>query len=242
MICASAGLFAQEDIPQEEPTQETALIEESAKNDKYAARREGIPEGAIHTLDLIMNYEASFYLNPEYTELNSAPSPINFQLSLGMLWPNYTEIAVQPLISFFYMNHLWYEDRALPAEIENRTSDTLSFLVQVPAAFSLFLKNSRFQFIVGPAVMARLTLLARGVSPDATGYLGTASADINAINRWFWSDGRWFYATAGISWLYHITPQLRTGLTVNASVPVGAILKDKTAQGLLISTGIKICR
>ncbi len=206
------------------------------------AQQEGVPEGFIYTLDFVMQFEASYYLNPEYAQLNSGPSPINFQTSIGVLWPNYTHVAVQPTLSFFYMNHLWYENCALPAEIENRTSTTLSFLLQVPAVFSVFLDNSRFQFSVGPAVMMRFALLANGVSATDTGYTGSAASDITEINRWFWANGRWFYLSAGAIWLYHITPQLRIGPLVNVHFPAGAILSDKNAQGLVISAGIKICR
>ena len=139
-----------------------------------------VPEGFIYTLDFIMQFEAGLFLNPEYTELNSSPSPINFEPSIGVLWPNYSHIAIQPILTFFYMNHLWYQDKALPAEIETRTSTTLSFLLQVPAVFSVFLKGSRFQFTAGPVI--------------------------------------------------------------NVSIPLGGLISDKSAQGLLISTGIKICR
>jgi len=201
-----------------------------------------VPEGFIHTLDFIMEFEASLYLNPEYKELNSAPSPINFQPSIGLLWPNYSVIAVQPTLSFFYMNHLWYEDRALPAEIENRTSTTLSFLLQIPAVFTIFLKDSRFQFSLGPAIMLRFAYLAHGVSATDTGYTGSAASDISKMNSWFWSDGRWFYLSAGANWLYHITSQLRAGPTITANIPVGGLISDHSLQGLTISTGIKICR
>ncbi len=203
---------------------------------------EQVPEGFIYTLDFVMEYEASLYLNPEFEELNSAPSPINFQPSIGVLWPNYTMLAVQPTLSFFYMNHLWYEDRALPAEIENRTSTTLSFLLQIPAVFTVFMEKSRFQFTLGPAIMMRFALLASGVSASDTGYTGSAASDINKMNSWFWEKGRWFYLSAGANWLYHITPQLRAGPSINVSLPLGALLSDHSAQGLIISTGIKICR
>ena len=201
-----------------------------------------VPEGFIYTLDFIMEFEPSAYINPEYKELNSGQTPINFQPSIGVLWPNYSWIALQPTLSFFYMNHLWYEDRALPAEIENRTSTTYSFLVTLPAVFSVILDTSRFQFTIGPAALLRFAALASGISADDTGYLGSAATDINAMNKWFFQGGRWFYISAGIDWLYHLTPQLRAGPVLKANIPLGGLITDKSAQGMLFSAGIKICR
>ena len=140
------------------------------------------------------------------------------------------------------MNHLLYEDMALPAEIENRTTTTLSFMLNIPAVYSLMLQNSRFQFSAGLGVFMRFGLLSPGVKEEDSGWLGTAGEDVPAINDWFWNDMRWLYATAGISWLYNLTPQLRAGPVINVYLPVGGLINDHDAQALIISAGIKICR
>ena len=218
----------------------SSLISQEA--DANVTSSDGLPEGFIYTLDFVMEFEGCAYINPEYKELNSGQSPINFQPSIGVLWPNYSWIAVQPSVSFFYMNHLWYEDRALPAEIENRTSTTFSFLINLPAVFSIILDTSRFQFSIGPSALLRFATLASGISAEDTGYLGSAAADVEAMNNWFAQGGRWFYISAGIDWLYHLTPQLRAGPVLKANIPLGSLITDKSAQGMLFSIGIKICR
>ena len=198
--------------------------------------------GKEKKLGFIIQLEAGLYLNPEHAELNSAPSPINFQPSIGLLFPNFTHVAVQPTLTFFSMNHLWYEDRALPAEIENRTSTTLSFLTAFPATFTVFLSQSRLHLSAGPGIMIRYAFLAHGVSADDSGFTGTAASDIEAMNDWFWSDFRWLYVTLGADWLYHVTPQLKAGPAVNLNLPIGGLIADRSTQGLIISAGIKICR
>ena len=100
-------------------------------------------------IDFVMQFEPALYLNTEST-LVSAPSPIVYPISIGFLWPNRSTFAIQPTLSFFMMQHLLYEDKALPAEIENRTTTTLSFMLNIPVVFSLFLDNSQFQFTAGP--------------------------------------------------------------------------------------------
>lgn len=192
-------------------------------------------------IDFVMQFEPALYLNTEST-LVSAPSPIVYPISIGFLWPDRSTFAIQPTLSFFMMQHLLYEDKALPAEIENRTTTTLSFMLNIPVVFSLFLDNSQFQFSGGLGVLMRFGLLSPGVKEADSGWSGTAGGDVEKINEYFWNDMRWLYATAGVSWLYNLTPQLRAGPTINVYLPVGGLISDQSAQAMLISAGIKICR
>ena len=229
-----SAIFAQEadlqnDVSQATSLQELPLSEFSQQSD------------TSHPLDFILQFEPTLYLNTE-SSLVSAPSPIVYPISIGFLWPNYARIAVQPTLSFFMMNHLLYDDKAVPAEIENRTTTTLSFMLNVPVVYSFFLSTSRFQVLAGPAVFLRFGLLSPGVKETDSGWLGTAGEDVTAINSWFLSDLRWFYFTVGTSWLYNLTTNLRAGPVTQISIPVGGLISDQSAQGMLISFGIKICR
>lgn len=193
------------------------------------------------SIDFVLQFEPALYLNTEST-LVSAPSPIVYPISIGFLWPAYSKFAIQPSLSFFMMNHLLYDDKALPAEIENRTTTTLSFMLNIPAVFSFFLTNSRFQVGFGPAVLMRFGLLSPGVKEGDSGWTGSAGQDVNEINSYFWKDLHWFYTSLGGSWLYNLTPQLRAGPTINVYLPVGGLISDHDAQAMIISAGIKICR
>ena len=230
-----SNVFAQEnEVPELPPETETNLTGETySKAEDFS--------GFIRSLDFVMQFQPALYLNPEST-LVSAPSPIVYQMSIGLLWPNYTFIAVQPTLSFFMMNHLLYEDKALPAEIENRTTTTLSFMINIPAVLSLYLPTSRFQLSAGAGILMRFGLLASGVKDTDSGWTGTAGGDVEVINKWFWNDMRWFYINAGGSWLYNLSPQLRAGPVIECGIPVGGLIKDRSPQGMLISLGIKICR
>ena len=139
-------------------------------------------------------------------------------------------------------NHLYYDDKALPAEIENRTTTTLSFLLNIPAVYSIYLERSRFQLTAGLGIFMRFGLRSPGVKDSDSGWTGSAGEDVKKINEYFWNKPRWLYVTAGGSWLYDLTPQLRAGPVINISIPVGGLLVDKDLQGMLISLGIKICR
>lgn len=240
LVVITAFFFLSNVFAQEEETTEAETKTETNLTGETFSKTEDFSD-FIRSVDFVMQFQPALYLNPEST-LVSAPSPIVYQMSIGLLWPNYTFIAVQPTLSFFMMNHLLYEDKALPAEIENRTTTTLSFMINIPAVFSLYLKNSRFQLSAGAGVLMRFGLLAAGVKDSDSGWTGTAGSDVEQINKWFWNDMRWFYINAGGSWLYNLSPQLRAGPVIECSIPVGGLIKDQSPQGMLISLGIKICR
>ena len=195
----------------------------------------------IQTSDFVLKFEPAVYVNTEST-LVSAPSPIIYPISIGFIWPNYTLISVQPTLSFFMMNHLYYNGRAVPAEIENRTTTTLSFLLNIPAVYSFFKENSRFEAYGGLGILMRFGILSHGVNESDSGYLGTASQDVSAINKYFWNDLHWLYFTSGGSWLYNLTSELRAGPTLSIALPIGSLISDHDVQGMIISLGIKICR
>ena len=88
----------------------------------------------------------------------------------------------------------------------------------------------------------RFGLLSPGVKEEDSGWSGSAGSDVEKINEYFWNDMRWFYVSAGGSWLYNLTPQLRAGPTINAYIPVGGLISDASPQAMIISAGIKICR
>ena len=194
-----------------------------------------------YTADFVMQFEPGLYINTE-SVLVSAPSPIVYPISVGFIWPDSTGLSIQPTISFFMMQHLYYEDRALPAEIENRTTTTLSFLLNIPAVYSIYLEKSRFQITAGLGIFMRFGLRSPGVNEADSGWSGSAGEDVKLINEYFWKKPRWLYVTAGGSWLYDLTPQLHAGPVINISIPVGGLIVDHDVQGMLISLGIKICR
>jgi len=200
----------------------------------------------IHSLDFVMQFEPGMYMNFHKTndegQIVSAPSPIIYPVSIGVLWPNYTFIAVQPTLSFFMMEHLYYNGMALPAEIENRTTTTLSFMVNIPVVFSLFIKESRIQLSGGIGGLLRFGIRSAGVAESDYGYSGSAGSDVELINKYFWNNMNWLYLTTGASWLYSVNSQLRFGPTFNAYIPIGALIGSQDMQGLMMSVGVKICR
>lgn len=235
-------LFAQESVEAvnegESPAENIETEETVDYKGKEFTQSESFIE-FIHSLDFVFHMETGMYLNTE-SKLISAPSPVIYPLTIGILWPNYTFIALQPTVSFFMMNHLWYEDRALPAEIENRTSTTLSFMITLPVVISIYTKNSRLQLMPGISMLARFGLLANNVASDDYGYTGTAGGDMDEINNWFWKNGNFIYLSAGASWIFKFHNEAKAGPVMNLYIPIGSAINYEGMQGFMFSTGFKI--
>lgn len=193
----------------------------------------------INSLDLVIQMEPGMYMNTA-SKLVSAPSPVIYPISIGILWPNYTYLAMQPTVSFFMMNHLWYDDMALPAEIENRTGTTLNFMISFPAVLSFHTKKSRLQIMPGFSILARYSLLANNVAADDSGYSGSAGDDISEINKWFWKNGNFFYLTGGAAWIFNFHNNAKAGPVFNLYIPIGSIINKDGINGLIVTTGLKI--
>ncbi|MCR5188189.1 MAG: hypothetical protein K6C97_04575 [Treponema sp.] len=190
-------------------------------------------------LDFVMQFEPGVSINTE-SNLVSAPSPIIYPITIGALWPDYTFFATQPSIAFFMTNHLWYDGKALPAEIENRTSTTLNFLFTIPAVISLYIGNFRLQLMPGLSILARFAFLANNINASDSGYSGSAASDVENINKYFWSNGRFFYFSSGVSMLFKVTDTIKVGPVVNVYLPIVPLVTGEGLQATIISIGVKI--
>lgn len=207
----------------------------------YSQEEEPVKASFLSQLSFVMDFSPSLYLNPESSRV-SAPSPLLYPVSLGALIFKDSKIAFQPQLSFFMMYHLWYDGMALPAEIENRTSQTMCFLLDLPALYQIFAsEKSRFQLQAGLALLMRFGLLAGGVKESDSGYSGSAGSDMDKINSWFWQNGRFFYLSFGASWLYTFTEHLKAGPVMKLYLPVGSFISGEGAQALIFSLGLKLC-
>lgn len=197
----------------------------------------------IESLDYIMKFSTACYVNPNKImdgKIVSAPSPVLAPVTIGLLWPNYTFASMEPALSFFPMYHLWYGSMALPAEIENRTSTTFTFMLNLPVVFSFYFHYSRVQLKVGATAVMRFGLLSNGVNPQDPGYTGSAAGDMEKINTWFWDGGRFLYLSGSASWLFRINSKLKVGPEFTVYFPLGNMINNEGIQGMIADIGLKI--
>lgn len=195
----------------------------------------------LDKVDFIIQLDPTLYLSQESRKYKSNTMNVLFAFTFGATIPNDAFISFQPTLSFFAMHHSWAGNIALPTEIENRTTTTLSLMLNLPAAFDIQLEKSRLSLTAGAGLLLRLGLLSHGVKGSDTGYSGSASKDVNLINKWFWSKGRFLYASAGASWLYKVNSKLELGPSLNIYIPVVSIMEYKKLQDMIISLGLRIC-
>ncbi len=131
-------------------------------------------QGLINRLDFVFGIEPVLSLNThkknDQGKFISAPSPISIPVYIGLSIPNYTAISFQPSLRFFTGYNLVYEDLVLPAEVENRTGLTFSFLLNLPVAFKLKYKDKySWSVIAGIAGLFRFAVLPPGVKQQDSG-------------------------------------------------------------------------
>lgn len=224
LLLSAGNVFAQDDAETET---------ESVSENKL--------KSFFQNMDFLIEFSPSVYINPESSQV-SAPSPVIYPVGIGFMWPEKAAFSIQPTLSFFMMYHLWYDGMALPAEIENRTSQTLCLLLDVPAVYSLFQnEKSRFQFSAGLAFLMRFGFLANGVKDSDSGYTGSASGDMDKINSWFWQNARFLYVSLGAGWLYSVSEHLKVGPEIKLYLPAGSLISGEGVQAMIVSAGLKLC-
>lgn len=259
LIFSLAGLcFAQEaDVPEttvvepvettDETTDETAVETTDEVNIKGEEFAHAETFGAfIRSLDFVTDLGPLQYVNIHSKDVDDegllvcAPSPINYPVTIGIIWPNYTFVSMEPTLTYFQQYYLWYDGLALPAEVEHATASTHHFLVNLPVVVQLYMKNSRFQFSLGGAVLMRFGLLPSDVKADDEGFTGTAGGDLPLINDWFWQNCRYLYLSTGFSWLYNTYHNVKAGPTIKVYVPVSSMVYKEGLQGMMVDIGLKI--
>lgn len=196
-------------------------------------------KGFLNQVDFNIQMSSSIYVNTQ-SPLVSAPSPILFPFTIGFSWPNYTFLAIQPSVSFFILNSLWYNEMALPSEIENRTATSYCLFFNIPATFSLYLKQSKIQLSVGAGILLPITAISAGVSPTDSGTSGSAELDVAKIQEYYISKGRLFYITAELAWLFDITNKMKLGPVIGAYFPLGSFINDEGFSRFMGHVGVKI--
>ena len=186
-----------------------------------------------------MSFGPQLFINTQSRTI-SAPSPIMLQAAMGLYYDINSFIAFEPDLSFFTMYNLYYKNMALPAEIENRTALTFASMLSLPVVFKFNLKHSNLQLSSGPGILIRFGILAGGLDASDTGYTGSAASDLSAINKYFWSKGRFLYINNGIYWEFNYTDKIKFGPALNIQLPLGSIFSGENIQALIIKAECKI--
>lgn len=191
-------------------------------------------------LDYIFNFGPSIIINTDSSS-SSAPSPIVFPFSFGVDIRFTKVISLQPTLGLFFSYYLWTDEKAAPAEIENRTATVASFFVNIPVEFSFALKKNdshSFQAGIGPSALLRFAFLANNVNSSDFGSSGSAQSDVENINNWFWQNANFLYLRANFSYLFKLSQKSKVGLEASFYLPIGSIITEKNINSAIVSTAV----
>ena len=166
------------------------------------------------------------------TDSVSAPSPAYYSLGVGRSFSLADNFALQVHASFFTGYYLWDDEKAKPAEVENRTAIALSSLASLNAIY-LFAKTEKqwFEIGAGPAILARYGLQANGVSG--------AEDEVSAINDYFWSDAQFFYPDISFSY-NRIFGALALGAECRVYFPFASLTSGDGFENGMISIAFRL--
>lgn len=195
---------------------------------------------AERKVDFVTGFAPMIIVNTEDSK-ESAPSPVVYPITLGLVYPRDNFISFQPQLSFFTNYYLYTEDKAAaPAEIENRTATVFSFLLDLPVEFTLKpLEKHSIGLGFGPSILARFGILATGYNGSDTGTSGTISDDIENINKWFWENARFLYLQGNAHYLYRFSDLIQAGPELRLYLPCGSIFTGDGLNATMIAIGIK---
>ncbi|MCR5605987.1 MAG: hypothetical protein K6F69_04115 [Treponema sp.] len=146
---------------------------------------------------------------------NSAPNPISYSLGVGKIFDINETFSIQPRITLFTQYYLWSGEKALPAEIENRTAFTSCSIIDIPINITLLENNTKtksFEAGIGPSFFLRYAFLANGVKSSDSGVSGTAASDIKKINSYFYNNLNYLYTELYFSLNYKTKKKITIGL------------------------------
>ena len=200
-------------------------------------------QGSINLIDFVFGVEPLLSVNTHKKNADgkfiSAASPIYIPVYIGLSIPNYTAVSFQPTLRFFTGYDLVYEDLVLPAEIENRTGLTFSFLLNLPVVFKLKYKDRySWSIFAGVAGLFRFAVTPANVKDTDYGFTGTVRSDIDFMNTWFYKNLRFLYVSTGIDWMFYYG-KTKYGPEFSVFFPV-SVFSDKSIDGLMFGAGIKV--
>lgn len=193
---------------------------------------------AERAFDLFFEFTPTILINTDGGK-DSAPSPAVYPVTIGAAFPKDKSISFAPSLSFFTNYYLLTSDGAEPAEIENRTATSFSFLFDFPAAFNIMSKEKHsLSIFTGPAVFARFGVLANGVKDSDPGFSGTAGDDVKEINSSFWEDASFLYLSGKLTYLYKFSDLIKAGPHFNLYLPLGSLFNGKGLNACMIGLGV----
>lgn len=223
----------------------TALPAAAQKNTTHAATSDTSPSSSgtqVRPFSFFITAGPMLLVNTA-SSTTSAPSPIMFSCGFGATLFEDKPVQFEPRLSFYTNYYLWSDDRALPAEVENRTATVLSFMFDLPAVYTWKFGTQTVKAGAGLGFLARIGILSNGVSgsdENRDDSSRTASEDVDDINSYLWSNGRFLYPELCGSWTYTTSGGWKAGFEGRLYIPLGSIASGYGLDATILSTSVRL--
>lgn len=160
---------------------------------------------------------------------NGAPSPVLFAPSFTVKLLLAENVTLEPGVELCFTNYLFKDNKAYPAEIENRTAFVTSLLLDVPAVYTFRLSEHNSLFAGGGlAFNIRFGIRAANVT------ISEAGSDISNINKYFYQKARFIYPSVQFGWNYKIEDGYEMGLKGKLYIPITSLItKNGFDEGII---------
>jgi hypothetical protein len=196
---------------------------------------------------LTWSFGVSLLLFPEDNGNQGAPMPILPAGSGALAYSIWGPLSAEVSLDMYFTNYKYDFDwnRALPAEIENRSAFVFGFLTGFHALARFTLPYGlTLRAYGGPDMDLRVITLAADLhSDDFTGLPKTdARIQTDAVREYFWAQGRWFLPVLGVGADYEINEKFLIGLDFRTWFPLYRLWSGETlppVEGWRFGLGVR---
>jgi len=191
-----------------------------------------------------------FYFAADNGKQDADPAPILPSMGFSAEWRFWGPLRLEFSEDIYFTNYEYNStlEYAMPCNPENRSAFVMGFVTgfQLAGFFPIGKTGIVARVYGGPAADLRLVVQAFGLSPNDynSGDIKTdASLQTEAIRKYFWSDGRWFFPMSGLGMDFPINEKFLLGFDLRAWFPVYRLWTDKdlpAIDGWRFGVGIRL--
>jgi hypothetical protein len=197
---------------------------------------------------LTWSFRLSALMFPEDNGNRGGPMPVLPAPGAAMAYFIWGPLSAEVSLDLYFTNYKYDFDwnRALPAEIENRSAFVFGFFTGFHALARFPLGNQFvFRAYGGPDMDFRIITLALDLHTDDFSGLPETDAQIqtDAVREYFWEQGRWFLPVAGVGIDYGVNEKFLAGLDFRTWFPLYRLWSGEDlppVEGWRFGIGIRI--
>jgi len=166
------------------------------------------------------------------------PAPILPSFGVSAEWPFWGPLSLELTEDIYFTNYEYNSTLgyAMACNPENRSAFVMGFItgVQLTSFFPIKNKDIGVRVYGGPSADIRLVVRAFGLHPDDfTGDIETdAGMQTDAIRKYFWSGGRWFFPVLGAGMDFPVNEKFLLGFDLRTWFPLYRLWTDKNLPAI----------